>query len=224
MAREAIPDGNRPSASRSGVWFPGTERPAMEKRERVPDGDDAVEDDDALVLRAQKGDAEAFDRLMLRHQAAIAKQMRRYAPAVEVIDDLTQTVFINAYRGLSGYRPHAPFLYWLRTIAVRVGYEHWRRESRRPQCLSYHGKEELLEYSGNEPDGDASEEYGRMMALMERLLPMERQILILIHVDGLSMREAAACMGWNTAMTKMRAYRARIKLRRLMQSHPDYAG
>ncbi len=193
----------------------------MEKRETVPDGNDLLEDDDALVLRAQKGDADAFDRLMLRHQASIAKQMRRYSPAVEVIDDLTQTVFINAFRGLSGYRPHAPFIHWLRTIAVRVGYEHWRRESRRPQCLSYHGKEDLLECAGNERESTASEEYGRMMALMEKLLPMERQILFLVHVDGLSMREAAECMAWNTAMTKMRAHRARIKLRRLMLSDPS---
>lgn len=176
------------------------------------------DDDGELVVRAQHGDADAYDRLMLRYQDAIARQMRRYSQDLTVIEDLTQTVFVNAYQGLGNYRPEAPFAHWLRTIATNVGYDHWRREARRSKFVSYHEHEELLADPAPEDD-DSTERFDKLVGLMQKLKPPERQILFLLYVDGASIETAAKTMGWNQAATKMRAYRARNKLRSILRKH-----
>lgn len=185
------------------------------------------DDDSELVIRAQGGDTEAYDHLMLRHQDTIARQMRRYSSDPTLIEDLTQTVFVNAYQGLQGYRPEAPFAHWLRTIATNVGYEHWRREGRRGKLVSYHGHEELLSdprQMETEADDANKEQFDRLVALMEKLKPSERQVLFLLYVDGASIEEAAKTMGWNRAATKMRAYRARKKLRVILKKNSVEGG
>lgn len=182
--------------------------------EDAPEG----ESDHDLVLRAQNGDVEAYDQLMLRHQGVIAAQMRRFSPSPEVVEDLTQTAFVEAYQALSGYRPVAPFLNWLRTIASRVGYRYWRQEDRRVKFVPYHGNEEILAGKSPKEDPGVETRFAELVGFMEKLKPTERQILYLIYVDGLSIADAAASMGWNRAATKMRVFRARMKLRSLLKS------
>lgn len=176
-----------------------------------------MDTDHELVFRAQNGDSDAYDQLVLRHQDSIARQMYRYSSNPDVQEDLTQTVFVNAYKALPRYKPSAPFLNWLRAIATRVGYEYWRCEEKRLKCVPYHGKEDLL--PGPEPDISEEPEsrFRQLMAVMDRLRPSERQILYLLYVDGMSMRDAADIMGWTVSMAKMRAFRARLKLRRIVK-------
>lgn len=181
------------------------------------------DDDGELVVRAQQGDADAYDRLMLRHQDAIARQMRRYTQDMAVIEDLTQTVFVNAYQGLANYRPEAPFAHWLRTIATNVGYDYWRREARRNKFVSYHDHEELIADPGP-ADTENAERFDTLVKLMDKLKPSERQILFLLYVDGVSIEEASRTMGWNQAATKMRAYRARNKLRTVLRKNHMESG
>lgn len=181
----------------------------------MSDADAATESDHELVFLAQKGERDAYDRLMLRHQDGVARHMRRFSRKREEVEDLTQTVFVKAYRGLASYKPTAPFANWLTVIANRVGYEHWRREGKRIRAVSYHGNEEMLAEKEEPPDR-SDERFERLAGVMDRLKPAERQILYLLYVDGLSVAEAAGQMGWNQAVTKMRAYRARIKLRKIL--------
>ena len=184
----------------------------------MTDGSFPRENDHELVFRAQNGEWEAFDELMLRHQDSIAILMRRFSPAPEVVEDLTQLVFVNAYQSLPGYRPSAPFINWLRTIANRVGYEHWRREGKRIKFVPYHGSEELLADRGETERDKAGERFEALKRVMDKLKPGERQILYMLYVDGMSVEEAAKSMGWNRAMTKMRSYRARMKLRAILKT------
>lgn len=181
------------------------------------DSEDTPESDHNLVSQAQKGDTEAYDLLMLRHQDAIAAQMRRFSPSREVVEDLTQTVFIEAYQSLASFKPVAPFLHWLRIIASRVGYRYWRKEERRVKLIPYHGYEEFFAEKDDTAGTDTERKFAKMVEFMERLKPDERQILYLLHVDNVSIADAAECMGWNRAVTKMRAFRARRKLRELLK-------
>lgn len=182
------------------------------------DTDSAPESDHDLVLRSQNGDVEAYDQLMLRHQDVIAAQMRRFSPSLDVVEDLTQTVFVEAYQALAGYKPVAPFLNWLRTNARRVGYRYWRQEDRRVKFIPYHGHEDFFAGKARADESETETRFSELVCFMEKLKPAERQILYLIYVDGLSIADAAACMGWNRAATKMRAFRARTKLRSLLKA------
>ncbi|MCC8165887.1 MAG: RNA polymerase sigma factor [Planctomycetes bacterium] len=177
------------------------------------------EDDHEVIARFQKGDAAAYDELMLRYQDSVAVHMRRFSSVPEVVEDLTQIVVIRAYRSLDNYEPRAPFISWLRTIANRVGYEHWRTEARRIKCIPLHDRDEFPaadHHAENDLTDDNEKRYNELMKVMDMLKPAERQTLYLMYVDGLSVAETAATMGWNVAMTKMRAYRARKKLRAIV--------
>lgn len=171
--------------------------------------------DHELVDMVKRGDLSAFDSLMLRHQEAVTRFLARFAETVEEVEDLTQTVFIKAYMGLSGYRSTHPFGHWLRTIAYHAGCDHWQR-LRRHRHLPLFGDPEspaAVDGGGGSEAGD-----GRVLRAMRRLKPKERETLSLLYLEGLSLEEVARTMGWNKSATKMRAYRARQKLRRLLEN------
>ena len=105
-----------------------------------------IDEDYQEVLKVQEGDNSAFDILMFRHQDKIFKQMRRFSTQHLVIEELTQSVFVNAYKSINNYKPKAPFIHWLRTIASRVGYNYWRDEAKRPKTVT-------LEDWGSKPQG-----------------------------------------------------------------------
>ena len=169
--------------------------------------------DHELVARVKKGDMEAFDLLMLRHQDMISGWLRRFTVAGDMVEDLTQTVFVKAYMGLSRYRPERPFPHWLRAIAYRVGCDHWHEEHRKGRQVPLHACAEWL--AGGEEGAPSSESV--VLLELERLKPHERQTLSMLYLEDRSIAEVARAMGWNHDATKMRAYRARNKLRRRLE-------
>ena len=174
-----------------------------------------IDEDYGEVLRVQEGDNSSFDILMYRYQDVIARQMRRFSTQQHVIEELTQNVFVNAFESIQNYKPKAPFIHWLRTIASRVGYNYWRTEAKRPKTVA-------LEEWDQKPGDQASNESSRPDAaeLLERVLrelpPKERQVLCMMYLDKMSVREVSEIMGWTAAMVKMRSYRSRKKLRNLL--------
>lgn len=175
------------------------------------------ENDHDLVFRVQNGDKGAYDQLMLRHQDAIAQQMRRFSKDVNEIEELTQTVFVKAFISLEGYKPTSPFVHWLKAIGSKVGYDHWREKGKKNRFVPFTGYEAAQD---NEPlSGDENDEFEKLLGIMELLAPDERQVLYLIYIDGFSIAETAKTMGWSPTITKMRAYRARRKLRGLLKKN-----
>ncbi len=168
------------------------------------------------VLKTQEGDNSAFDILMYRYQDVIARQMRRFSLQQHVIEELTQTVFINAYQSINKYEPKAPFLHWLRTIASRVGYNYWREEARKPKTVTL----EEWDQQPEKPENSEAQNAGEILEMvLSNLPPKERQVLCMLHLDKLSIKDIAKTMGWTVPMVKMRSYRARKKLRTLLEDN-----
>lgn len=168
------------------------------------------------VLKTQEGDNSAFDILMFRYQDVIARQMRRFSLQQHVIEELTQTVFINAYQSINKYEPKAPFLHWLRTIASRVGYNYWREEARKPKTVTL----EEWDQQPVKPENSEAQNAGEILEMvLSNLPPKERQVLCMLHLDKLSIKDIAKTMGWTVPMVKMRSYRARKKLRTLLEDN-----
>lgn len=182
----------------------------MTERDALPE-----EDEHVLVFRAKNGDNAAFDKLMLLHQAVVGCCMRRYSASLQVVEELTQTVFIKAFMNLSLYHPIAPFGNWLKTIAYRVGLDFWRAESKKGN-ISYHADMDV--YAEKTADAGAGHEtFDRLARVVNQLPPEDRQVLYMLHVDEISIADIAKIMGWNPSMTKMRAFRARRKLRKILE-------
>lgn len=184
-----------------------------------PDVTPASADADAGDVRlAQRGDGEALARLIRRHQVAVARQMWRFTRDPRRHAELVQDVFVNAWRSLDGYRGRGPFLHWLRKLAVRTGYAFWRERDRlRPETP---WDETLAETVAAGPaEGDAAARAGDVVhALLDRLPARDRVVLVLLHLDGCSVAEAAERLGWSRVMVKVQAWRARRKLETILRT------
>ncbi|MCA9081539.1 MAG: RNA polymerase sigma factor [Planctomycetaceae bacterium] len=174
-------------------------------------------DDTRDIAAALAGDELAYRRLVERYQNVIGVQMHRFSRNFAVRDELTHDVFVEAYLSLRTYKQSAPFLHWLRKIAVRVGYRYWTRTQGNGNeiALSGHDWQQL---QGDQPvPGDVSEAAELVHALLARLPPPDRLVLTLIYLDGCTMAEAADRAGWTVSSTKVKAFRARNRLRQLLE-------
>ena len=179
---------------------------------------DPLRVDAGLVAAALNGDGDGFGRIVELHQSTIAAQMRRFSRDQTVIEELVHDVFVETYMSLKSYRASAPLLHWLRKIAVRVDYRYWKRQSRKiEQSVQLSVIEEKLEQLAHglaETPSDAGETLGD---LLEILSVPDRLVLTLIYWDGCSVAEAAELAGWSQVKVKVQAYRARNRLRKLIE-------
>ncbi len=183
-----------------------------------PDIDGLADPDLDHILAAQKGDLGAFDAIVLAHQSVIAAILHRFSKNQADLEDLVQDTFVKAWRALPDWKPNKPFIHWLKTIAVRTGLENARKRKRSPLATAVDLNEasHLISDSENEDTRDALDEAQTLLAQ----LPAEDQtILTLIHLNGMTMDEIGAQFGWSRANAKIKAFRARQRLRKLLAKH-----
>lgn len=177
----------------------------------------AVHDDDAHDIRGSlDGDEHAYARLVQRYEALVGKQMWRYSRDPRVAEELVQEVFVEAYVSLKGFRGRAPFEHWLRRIATRVGYRHWRRSARRRE------REQSLEAMTVPPipkvaNTSPSEAGEYLHTLLQHLPPRDRLVLTLQYFEECSTEEIADRTGWSRSLVKVQAFRARKKLKTMLE-------
>lgn len=170
-------------------------------------------DDLQDIQKSRTGDSDAFSRLVQRHQNDIASRMWRFTRNRTELDELVQEVFVQAYLSLRTFRGEAPFVHWLNKIAVRTGYQFWRRQA------AERSKNEIALDGHDLPGGEVtpSEAAETVHAILQKLEPDDRLVITLLHLDGSSVTEAAALTGWSESKVKVRAFRARNKLKALME-------
>lgn len=187
----------------------------------------ASADPDAIdrreIAAAISGDGEAYRRLIERYQPEISRQVSRFSRDAAVRAELVHEVFVEAYLSLRSFQGSSPWLHWLRKVAVRVGYRHWTRRRGREREIALpetawqqlHGALPLPE--------EASEAAEVVYAALAQLSPSDRLILTLIHLDGCTVAEAADRAGWTITGAKVRAFRARRRMRKLLEgvSHAE---
>ncbi|HDP35863.1 MAG TPA: RNA polymerase sigma factor [Candidatus Hydrogenedentes bacterium] len=175
--------------------------------------DAADEKDIALALQGVEA---AYARLVNRYEQEIAKQLWRFTRDPATLESLVQDVFVEAYISLSGFRGNAPLLHWLRRIATRVGYRHWKQEARRRRedapCFAANIRRGL--FSECAAPSEAAE-YAFLM--LQQLPTDDRLVLTLMYFEQCDTREIAGRMGWSRAKVKVRAWRARNKLAKLLE-------
>lgn len=171
------------------------------------------------VALAQGGDGGAYARLVARHQGEVARRMWRFTRDPAQQRELVQDVFVNAYMGLKGYRGDAPFVHWLRKIAVRTGYAFWRESEkcRREQSVA---PEAMARFAEDPADRSAAEAAETVHCVLAQLPPRDRAVLTLLYLEERTVAEAADLLGWSRSMVKVQAWRARAKIRKLLG---DYA-
>ena len=177
--------------------------------------------DKQLVQRTLAGEVRAFDLLVLKYQRRVERLIGRMVRDVDLVQDIAQESFLNAYRGLAGYRGDAQFYTWLYRIAVNTAKKHLMELKRDPVVT-----ESALRLNGDDEDSPAPEQEAAAPDTPESLLasrqiadavnealaslPEElRQALVLREMEGLSYDEIALSMDCPIGTVRSRIFRAR---------------
>lgn len=165
------------------------------------------------MIAAQRGDAVSYEKLLHELLPYVRRFVRRRLFDAEVAEDVVQTVFLSVHRARHTYRAERPFSPWLHAIARNANADHLRARGRRAT------RELSLEEAGVPeprvdpvaPEGDAFSP--ALAAALAQLSPRQREAVLLIHLEGLSVAEAALRAGVTQTALKVRAHRGYRALR-----------
>jgi RNA polymerase sigma-70 factor (ECF subfamily) len=175
----------------------------------------------ACVRRVQEGDQDAAQALVVHSQPLVLKLVRAYRAQAHSDDDLVQEVYLTMFARLDRYeaRSGVPFEHWLARLAVNVCRDVLRSESRRPRLgvLSPAAEQELaVLQTGHGAHDDAAAARELVDALLCRLPPDDRLVLTLLDLEQRSVAEISQLTGWSKTVVKVRAFRARLRLKALV--------
>ena len=187
-------------------------------------------DDEAFVMEAIRrvldGDVEAFAVVVNAHQRLIAADLARRLPAQDV-QEVAQDAFIRAFRSLPSYRREAPFRIWILRIARHAAMDFWRKKyRRRDQLFSDLDDPALVRVEATQQERLAEQQADReaqasarewLAAALLRLSPDDRAVITLVELEERSMEDAARRLGCGLSAVKVRAFRARRRLKAILE-------
>lgn len=181
------------------------------------------------VACVRQGDAAAA-RILVEHlHPLVCRIVRNHLPRRDSEEDLMQDVFVKLFQKIEGYREHEgiPFEHWVSRLTVRTCLDALRAERARPEWRwsdLNDGETEWLDFVLSEqqgaptPSASASDARAVVARLLSHLPAPDRLVLTLLDLEEKSTIEISQITGWTRAMVKMRAMRARHKLRRIART------
>jgi RNA polymerase sigma-70 factor (ECF subfamily) len=179
--------------------------------------------DSELIRAVLDGDPECFQPLIERYQPRVFATARRYARREDEVADIVQEVFIKAYQKLGSFRGDAPFEHWLMRLAVRTCYDFLRGHQRNREHSFTDLTDEESDWLDrfNTGSDDADEHAAAARALIQKVLdqlpPPARLVITLLEIEEKSVKEIATLTGWSVTLVKVRAFRARAQMRRILE-------
>jgi RNA polymerase sigma-70 factor (ECF subfamily) len=178
--------------------------------------------DAELIAAVLRGDAASFEPLVKKYSPRVFATARRYARREDEVGDIVQEVWMKAFQKLGSFRGEAPFEHWLMRMAVRTCYDFLRAHQRNRESsftdLS-EPEEDWLERFADDP-ASAPEDADAAKLLIDRALeqlsPPARMIITLLEIEDRPVKEIAQLTGWSVTLVKVRAFRARAELRKVV--------
>jgi RNA polymerase sigma-70 factor (ECF subfamily) len=180
-----------------------------------------VNDDAELLERIRGGASDEFAELVRRHQPLVFTILHRYERDAHKLEDLAQETFVKVWRSLDQFDGRAPFQHWLSKIAVNVAFDHLRKQKRTRNEIGFQdlGDDALewLHSDGDKNELEASAAREILEAAMRELSPAERLVIMLQEIEDRSVKEISALTGSSGMAVRVRAMRARAKLRKALE-------
>jgi RNA polymerase sigma-70 factor (ECF subfamily) len=183
-------------------------------------------DEEQLILGAQQGDLDAFNRLVTSYQGLAFNLACRLLGDAAAAEDVTQEAFISAYRSIRSFRGGS-FKAWLLRIVTNGSYDELRRRQRRPQTPlepDPRNGEDAPEPAWLADPGESPQELAERVELsmaIQRCLDMLetefRAAVVLVDVQGMDYAEAAQVLSRPVGTVKSRLARARARLQLCLQ-------
>jgi RNA polymerase sigma-70 factor, ECF subfamily len=173
-----------------------------------------------LIKAALADDDEAARELVQHLYPLVAKIVRAHRPRRTSEEDLCQMIFIKVFQNLSKFSGQVPLEHWVSRIAVNTCLNQIAFEKVRPEIRQADLTEEesavvfRLAASAEELAPDKRFAARELVEhLMQRLKPAERLVIDLLHLKGHSVEEVRQITGWSMPVIKVRAFRARQKMK-----------
>jgi len=171
----------------------------------------------AWMVAAQQGDSAAYEKLLHELVPYVRSRVRPRMFDPNAVEDVVQNVFVSLHRARHTFRPERAFQPWIHAVIRNAVVDYIRdRQRRAPREIS-------LEADGvPEPSVPAAAPHRddlspELSAALEKLPDAQRQAVLLIHLEGLTVEEAAARAGVTKSALKVRAHRGYRALRVLLE-------
>lgn len=171
--------------------------------------------DDQLVSRAVAGDNAAFAELVDRYTGKVLGCAARFTDGRHELDDLSQDIFLQLWKNLSSYQRKAPFEHWLMKVTIRKCYDHLRKYKRiRENEVNL---EWQVEAACEQDVAKILDAHRLVHSGLKQLKAKERLVLTLFELEDFSVQQVAELTGWRQSNVKVIAFRARKRLKELLE-------
>jgi RNA polymerase sigma-70 factor (ECF subfamily) len=178
--------------------------------------------DKKWIERVLQGDEDAARSLVQRLYPTVIKSVRYHLPRRTSEEDLAQAVFLKVFKNLSQYSGLVPLEHWVSRIAVNTCINQLKHEQVRPEWRMSDLSEEqetvvqqLASTHDALPEDQSAVARELVDALLVRLKPAERLVIRMLHLEERSVKEVSLLTGWSVSLVKVRAFRARNRMRGL---------
>jgi RNA polymerase sigma-70 factor (ECF subfamily) len=173
-----------------------------------------------LVRAALANNDDAARRLVQHLYPLVAKIVHSHRPRRTSEEDLCQMIFIKVFHNLSSFSGQVPLEHWVSRIAMNTCLNQIASEKVRPEIRYADLSEdeaaiiEQLASSSNDLNPDQKFAARELVEhLLERLKPAERLVIDLLYLQGRSVDDVRQLTGWSAPLVKVRAFRARKKMK-----------
>lgn len=187
----------------------------------------ANDDDLTVIKQVMRGEVDDFERLLRKYSVRVMTSVGRKIPS-EDVELVAQDVFLSAFRSLGTYEAVQPFEHWLARIVRRRCCDYWRERERRSRTETVSMDEP--EHSGVDfaisgearkrmiGEHDREDVAAAVHWALGKLNAEDRALMEAVYFEDVPLKEMAATLGWSLVKTKVRAHRARYKLREIMET------
>jgi RNA polymerase sigma-70 factor (ECF subfamily) len=175
-----------------------------------------------LIAAVLRGDAGSFEPLIQKYSPRLFATARRYARRESEVEDIVQEIWLKAFQKLATFRGEAPFEHWLMRLAVRTCYDSLRVHQRNREAtfsdLSEPEEDWLNSYVAQPSSAAEDSEAARQLVerVLDQLAPAARLIITLLEIEERSVKEISQITGWSVPLVKVRAFRARAQMRKIL--------
>lgn len=185
------------------------------------------DEDDDYVKRAQEGDTEAFDALILKHGPKLHGLIYHMTSNREDTHDLLQDVFSKAYRSIRRFRGHSSFYTWIYSISVNMTLNFLKKRGRRnhisledmDMVALREDSDYLTAVASSDPIRETTirELQQRLNEAMMRLSEDHRAVVTLFDIQGIPHAEISKILGVSQGTVRSRLFYAHRQLQNYLE-------
>ena len=181
--------------------------------------------DTEIIRQVLDGKINAFELLLERYQQHVLRIVKKHVP-FDLVEEVAHDVFVRVYQALPSCKQPERFPQWLSAVAVRTCYDFWRERYRKREVPMSSLSEQQQRWVDRVISTQSQEAQARhdkdqdgheaLCWALSKLSAEDRMVVELVHLEGYSHKDAANFLGWSVTNVKIRAFRARKQLHKLL--------